>query len=522
MASPQPNVDAAPQRPELSVGLWGLIVLTGVGSGLAAGLLMKLLRLVQHAAFGYEEGTFLSGVDHVGSATRILAPLGAGLVAAVVLFAMGRWKSPYSTELEATIWFRSGRLDPPRTIVKGVLSMVVVGLGASLGRESAPKQVGGLVGSLAASRFGLSPAHRRLLVACGAGAGMAAVYNVPFGGALFALEVLLGTLAMPLVAPALATSLIAVATGWLLLPNEATYHTPPYEVTAGLVVWAVVFGPLAGVASAGFVKLVARVAELRPKGATVFPVTLAVFLALGLLAVPYPQLLGNGKDVVELAALDRIALPTLVALMVLKPLVTAACLGTGAPGGLFTPTLTFGALLGGVAGHLWLMIWPGGQAGAYALVGAAAVLAGTTKGPVSSLVLLMELAHRIDGLMVPMLLAIVGAVTVAHRIDARSTYTSRVAATGPLRDVVVAAGLAAPGAKIEAVSAATRYEDLLHVCAADPAAGDIFVVDDAGLVVGTIARTDIVAPPARSRPLEIAAAADFVGPGEGIPRPNRL
>ena len=510
MASPQPNVGDAPRRFAFPLELWGLVALTGVGSGLVAGLLMKLLRLVQHAAFGYDEGTFLVAVDHVGIATRILAPIAAGLLAAVVLYALGRVKSPHSSELEATIWFRSGALDPPRTTVRAILSMVIVGLGASLGRESAPKQMGGLIGSLAASWRRVTPSHRRLLVACGSGAGMAAVYNVPFGGALFSLEVLLGSLALPLVAPVLATSLLAVATGWLLLPNEATYDVPGMPVTAGLVVFAAVFGPIAGIASACFVKLVASVASLKPKGARVFPATLAVFVVLGLLAVPYPQLLGNGKDVVELAALDRIALPTLVALMILKPLVTAACLGTGAPGGLFTPTLAFGALLGAVLGHLWLMLWPDPQAGAYALVGAAAVLAATTKGPVSSLVLMMELAHRIDSLMVPMLIAIAGAVTIAHRIDIRSTYTSRVAATGPLRERVVEAGFAAPGAKIEAVSSAMRYQDLLHLCVIDETVEAIFVVDDAGIVVGTIARHDVVAPSDRFAPLEIAAAADFV------------
>jgi len=510
MSSPQPNVSDAPARPEFSPRFWSLVALTGIGSGLAAGLLMKLLRVIQHAAFGYDEGNFLDGVDKVATMTRVLVPTGAGLLAAAVLYAIGRVKSGHSNELEATIWFRGGALDPPRTVIKGILSIVIVGLGASLGREAAPKQIGGLIGSLAAAWQDVPPTRRRLLAACGAGAGIAAVYNVPFGGALFALEVLLGTLALPLVAPAFATSLLAVATGWLLLPNEATYNVPSMHVTTALVVWAIVFGPIAGIASAGFVKLIAFVAGLRPKGIRIFPVSLVVFFGLGLLAIPYPQLLGNGKDVVELAALDRLAMPTLVVLMVLKPLATAACLGTGAPGGLFTPTLTIGALLGGVLGHLWLALWPEPQTGAFALVGAAAVLAATTKGPVSSLVLMMELTHRIDGLMVPMLIAIAGGVTVAHRIDVRSTYTSRVALPGSVRDCVVRAGLAAPDDEIAAVSGATRYADLLRLCLAREKAETIFVVDDGGEVVGTIARGDVVAPSERFMPLEIAAAADFV------------
>ena len=509
-ASPQPNVLAAVRQTRFSPGFWTLVALTGIGSGLAAGLLMKLLRLVQHAAWRYGGGTFLDAVENVGPLPRVLIPIGAGLLAACVLFLTGRGKAPHSSELEATIWFRSGRLEPARTTIKAVLSIVVVGLGASLGREAAPKQSGALIGSLLASWRGVPPSQRRLLAACGAGAGIAAVYNIPFGGALFALEVLLGTLALPLVAPVFAATLLGTASAWLLLPNEPTYQVPAMSITWSLTIWAVLFAPLAGLASAGFVALIAFAARHRPKGARVFPAALAVFAILGLLAIPYPQLLGNGKDAVELAALDKIALPTLLALMVLKPLVTAACLGTGAPGGLFTPTLTFGALLGGATGHIWLMIWPEAPAGAFALVGAAALLAGTTKGPVSALVMMGELTHRIDGLMVPMLIAIAGAVTLAHRIDKRSTYTSRLGASGDLRAHVYEAGLARPGMPFEAVSAASPYFALLRICLEDENVGSIFVVDDGGTVVGSVARADVVRPSERFAPLEIATAVDFV------------
>ena len=105
---------------------------------------------------------------------------------------------------------------------------------------------------------GLPRAQRRLLVACGAGAGMAAVYNLPLGGALFALEVLLGTVTLPLVLPALATSVIATAVAWIYLPIRPTYIIPTYGVTAAQVVWAVLVGPLAGLAAVGWVRLVAR------------------------------------------------------------------------------------------------------------------------------------------------------------------------------------------------------------------------------------------------------------------------
>ena len=100
-------------------------------------------------------------------------------------------------------------------------------MGASLGREAAPKQMGALAGSVLAQWAGIPPAQRRLLAACGAGAGIAAVYNVPFGGALFALEVLLGALSLTLVPPALIASMIAAAVSWLFLPTSPHTASQP-------------------------------------------------------------------------------------------------------------------------------------------------------------------------------------------------------------------------------------------------------------------------------------------------------
>ena len=112
-------------------------------------------------------------------------------------------------------------------------------------------------------------------------------------------------------------------------------------------------------------------------------------------------------------------------LIVLKPIATAACLGSGAPGGLFTPSLTFGALLGGVLGFAWSFIWPGVPAGLFALLGAGAVLAATTQGPISTVVLLMELTGRDRSFILPLLLVVATATLVARSIEPRSVYDAR-------------------------------------------------------------------------------------------------
>ncbi len=402
-----------------------LVVLVGLGSGLGGAALMELLKGVQHLAWSYHLGSFLEGVQGASATRRVVVLTIGGVVAgAGALLLAGRGGG----EISEAIWLRDARLPLLGSLARAVHSIVIVGLGASLGREAAPQQTGAAVASALSQWAKLPDWQRRLLVACGAGAGMAAVYNVPLGGALFALEVLLGTLTLPLVLPALATSLIATAVAWIVLPTAPTYSIPAYPIHASLVVWAVIVGPLAGLAAIGYIRLIARAHALRPSGWLRVAAPIAVFAALGLVSIAYPQILGNGKNIVQLSLTARLGVGLLAVLLVLKPLATAACLGSGAPGGLFTPTLAYGVLLGGLLGEAWTQLWPGAPLGAYAIVGGAAVLGAAMQGPLAAVVLLLELTHRADSLMVPVLLAVVEATVLARVLGAPSIYSARLTA----------------------------------------------------------------------------------------------
>ena len=404
---------------------WMLVVLIGLGAGLGGACLIELLRAVQHLAWSYHSGDFLDAVKRTSSTRRVLVLLVGGVVAGTGTMLLGR-RSP--GEVSEALWLRSARVPFWASIARAIHSIVIVALGASLGREAAPQQVGAAVASALSDWAKLPDWQRRLLVACGAGAGMAAVYNVPLGGALFALEVLLGTLTLPLVLPALATSLIATATAWIALPTAPTYTIPTYSVHASQIVWAVILGPIAGLAAIGWIRLIARAHALRPSDWMRMAAPIVVFTALGALAIAYPQLLGNGKPVVQLALVAKLSVALLAVLLVLKPLVTAACLGSGAPGGLFTPTLAYGVLLGGLLGEGWAQIWPGAPLGGYAIIGGAAVLAASMQGPLAAVVLLLELTHHADALMVPTLIAVVEATVLARVMGAPSIYSARLSA----------------------------------------------------------------------------------------------
>ncbi len=423
--SPQPNVPGQGIVAGYGISFWLLVVAVGVLAGLGGAAFMLLLRSLEHLFWSYHSGPFLDGVRAVSGAHRVLVLTGAGVLAGAGGLLLRRLRSVGGGEVSEAVWLEDGRLALGPSTGRGVLSIAIVAMGASLGREAAPQLFGAAAASRICERAGIPGWQRRLLVACGAGAGMAAVYNIPLGGALFALEVLLGTVTLPLVLPALATSLIATAVAWVYVPRSATYAIPTYGVHVSQIAWAAVVGPLAGLAAVAWVRLVAGASRLRPSGRGRLIAPIVVMAALGGLSVAYPQLLGNGKNTVQLAVTGGIGLGLLAILAVLKPLVTAGCLASGAPGGLFTPTLAFGALFGGLLGHVWSLIWPGAAAGSYALIGGAAVLAASMQGPLAATVMILELAHHSETLVVPVLLAVTGATVISRVLGAPSIYSAR-------------------------------------------------------------------------------------------------
>ena len=254
---------------------------------------------------------------------------------------------------------------------------------------------------------------------------MGAAYGVPLGGALFALEVMRGKLALRYVLPAIFASIIATAVSWIALPNAPTYIIPAYSSSTSSVMWALLVGPIAGVVSVGYVRMVRWADRRRPHGwrrltAPVFGLGL-----LGAVSIWFPQVLGNGRDISQLAFTNQVAPALLLTLLVLKPAATVLCMRSGAPGGLFTPSLTVGALLGGVLGHAWSWLWPGVAPGLFAVLGAGAVLAATTQGPISTVVLMMELTGRDRSFILPLLLIVGTATLVARTIEPRSIYDAR-------------------------------------------------------------------------------------------------
>jgi H+/Cl- antiporter ClcA len=408
-----------------ALAFWLAVALTGAGTGLAAAALTGLLEFVQHVMWGGAGLNLLQAAFQATPWRHIAILLGAGLLTGAGQFLLTRLSSANGIDITAAIWFHAGRLPLLRTAVSAVLSVVIVGMGTALGREGAPKQAGAVIANLMSDRVRLSDEERRLLVACGAGAGMAAAYGVPVGGALFALEVLRGALALRFVLPALVTAMVATGVSWVFLPDAPTYAIPAFQGSLSCAAWAVLAGPIVGLISVIYVRAVAWADAHRPKGWRRILAPVIALTILGAASIPLPQLLGNGRDITELAFGGQIEPLLLGVLFLLRPAATILCLGSGAPGGLFTPSLAMGAMLGGVLGLPWAWLWPGVPPGLFALLGAAAMLAATTQGPISAIVLIMELTGYARGAIVPLLIVVTLATLVARTIEPRSIYDAR-------------------------------------------------------------------------------------------------
>lgn len=424
-AEEQANIP--PKSGFLSIKLIALTILVGVAAGIGGMVMMWVLRNVQHLALDYHAGEFSSAAART-SAIRLITVLAiGGLVTGVGLWLM-RNHGGTGGEPTKVVWEKSGKLSLVRSYLSGALSEVTVGMGASLGREAAPQRSGAAAGDAIARKFSLPDQQRFLLIACGAGAGVAAVYNAPFAGALFALEVYLGTFSLVLAIPALLASAIATWVSWIGLSNHAVYSISVLpSPSLSLMCFAIVIGPVIGLLSSGYVKLIGWASEHQPKGYLLVVEPIVVFGLLGLVAIRYPLLLGNGLDLAQFAFVGVGGVLVMFALTLLKPISTAACLRSGASGGLLTPTLSFGAILGAFAGHLWGLFWPGSPMTSYAIIAAAAMLGAAAQGPFMGVIFVLELTQNATAELAPMLIAVGGATLVARRFDLRSIYTARLA-----------------------------------------------------------------------------------------------
>ena len=384
------------------------IIVIGLLAGVAGLCTTLLLRFVEHLTYHYSFGTLLAGVTGSSPVRRAVGPMIGGALAG-----LGWWMLRRRTEVPSLTETIENHGPIPRLTmtIDAALQVLIVGSGASLGREGAPRQFAAALGDLGTSRWALTERDREILLACAAGAGLAAVYSVPVGGALFATAIILKTWHPRAVGTALITSSLAVA-----VASPVTHEVPPLDwpdpqLSYLLAAFALGLAPLALVVGLGFNKLMARARPTKlVKSWVLIPAIAGAGLLIGLCSLRYPELPGNGKSILTISLNSGLTLGAAAVLLFLKPLLTAVFLRASAVGGMLTPALATGAAMGSVVA-LAINTWTEHQVSvpAVSLTCAAGVLAITQRAPIWAAIFVWELAHPPWWLLVPFLVAAVAA-----------------------------------------------------------------------------------------------------------------
>ena len=394
-----------------------LTVVVGIIAGLSAVLFALAITGAQHLFFGQTPSVWRL------VAVPALVSVVTGILLARVFPGVRGSGVP---QTKAAYHLKSGVISPMVPVGKFITGILCIGSGHSIGREGPSVQIGAGIASWAGQWLRLPEAHIRTLVPVGASAALAAAFNTPVAAVLFTLEEIIGDLNAPLLGSAVLSSVTAVIVARSILGNEPLFHVPEYELlhSAELLAY-VVLGVVAGAASIAFSKgmLRARQAFLDlPSGTRMWQPAMGG-LAIGLVLVFVPEVAGVGYGYVDQALNGGLLLQTMLLLCVMKMVATIISYSSGNAGGVFAPTLYFGAMLGGAVGLIAREVFPFpvGEPGAYALVGMGALFAGIIRAPMTSVFMIFEITQDY-AIIVPLMVANMLSLGISRRYQRVPLY----------------------------------------------------------------------------------------------------
>jgi CIC family chloride channel protein len=401
-----------------------LATVIGGLAGLGAVAFLLLIRFFEKLFFG--------GIFHaMGSPTYLvfLLPLLGGLLIGPLLqrFPTEARGDGVPSAMEAVALH--GGIIRPRTVgLRTLTAAVTIGSGGSVGREAPIAQIGAAIGSAVGQFLKVSASRMRIFVACGAAGGIAAVFNAPIGGVFFSLEVLLGDFSAATFAPIVIASVISTAVARLLLGNVLIFEVPPYILTG---IWDLVLSAVLGAFCGLAAVLFMRALESAERQFSASPIPLWARAAVGggmtgVVAIFFPQVLGTDATTLNAAFAGMFPWSLLLLIGYLKIVATSFSLGSGGSGGVLGPAVFIGGILGAFMGTFASALFPGlfGFVDGYALIGMAAFLAPVIGGPITSILIVFEMAGNYT-IILPLLVAVVNAMLVAHRFSRYSLYTHK-------------------------------------------------------------------------------------------------
>lgn len=473
-------------------------IIVGFGTGLTAVIFIKVIDWVTYFAFEQGLPQLLSPLS---GAWVILVPvIGALIGGPMIAYWAIEARGHGVPEVMQAIILRGGRIRPRVALVKSLTAAVCIGTGGSAGREGPIVQVGAALGSTASQLLGLGPERTITLVACGAAAGIAATFNAPIAGVIFAMEVILGEFTTHYFGMVVIAAVVSSIVSRQFLGDNPAFAVPTYSLVSAweLPLYALL-GVLAALTGWLFVKVLYYLEDRFE--AWRFPLALKPAvgaIGVGLIGLAYPQALGAGLTTIEQSLNGSLPWLLLFVLVLAKLGATVFTLGSGNSGGIFSPSLYMGAMLGGGFGYWVHTLFPASTAtsGAYALVGMASVFSAAAHAPLTAFLIVFEMSGDYR-MILPLMITVGLSTLLSQYLNRYSIYSLKLAKKGiPLerdRDVDVMKGL-----KVKEVM--TQNPDIVRADMSLTELADTFVrtrhhgfpvVDQASRLLGIVTMQDL-------------------------------
>jgi CIC family chloride channel protein len=502
---------------------WAVVV--GVAGAFATSAFRGGIDELQRL-FGGQPGNFVAMANHLPWPIRVACPAIGGLIAGWCLLMARRGASKNAnTDYMEAVTIGDGVVPVKQSLWRSVSSLFTISSGGSIGREGSMVQLAALCASLIGRWAHFDPPRLRLLVACGAAAGITSAYNAPIAGAFFVTEIVLGSIVMESFGPIVVSSVVANITMREFAGYRPPYEMPVFPTVMGVeVLLFVVLGLLCGLLAPYFLRFLAASKQRFARVPLPLPLRLGLGgLIVGIISIWRPEVWGNGYEVVNSLLHQQWTWEALATVLVLKIIATAATAGSGAVGGIFTPTLFVGAVVGclfGIAAH---SIWPHSTSApfAYAMVGMGAFLAAATHAPLMAILMIFEMTLSYQ-VMLPLMLSCVVAFFIARASAQTSMYEVTLRRT---RDEKERARLAAtqmhelvkPADTVVTMDASVNAMTRVFL---EYPVKYLYVVDGIGHFQGVVALKDITSDLLEARDTVVKSAADYLQPHFDVLTPN--
>jgi CIC family chloride channel protein len=408
-------------------------LVVGLMGGGAAVLFRLLIRTVNRVV--WQQGPYtLEYLQSLPAWWKILGPAAGGLVVGLITYYFAREARGHGVpEVMEAVALRSGRIRPRVVLAKLLASGVCIGSGGSVGREGPIVQIGSALGSTVGQWLRIDPRRLRTLVGCGAAAGIAATFNAPVAGALFAVEIILSDFGVAQFSPIVISSVTATVVSHRFLGDFPAFAVPAYRLAHASELLAYAgLGVLAGLVAIAFIKALYGVEDAFQR-IKAYPPAKAVVggVLVGVIGVWAPHVFGVGYEAIDAALHGGLVWQFMLALVALKILAVSLTIGSGGSGGVFAPSLFIGAMLGGAVGSTVQSVWPAatGGVGAYALVGMGALVAAVTHAPITAILIIFELTGDY-AIILPLMVSCIIATLFATQLHPSSIYTLKLLRRG--------------------------------------------------------------------------------------------